>query len=357
MSQSRPERETEAVVATDGPAPRAARRATGGSTMGLVPRLRTIRLPREFGLLVIVVAAFVTLSIANVHFFTKGNLVATTVGMSPILIVSVGMTIALISGGFDLSVGGVVALSSVVMAYYVNVGMAVGMALAVAILVSLGVGLLNGLLIAVIGINPLITTLGTLGIARGIAEIVSQGTTISPDPVRIEGWFTWFGNSESFGVPNLVFIVFALVLVGDVLVRKARAARSLFLLGGNERAARFVGMNVARVQISVFLITALLSAAAGLLLVSRFGIGTAQFGIGYELQAIAAAVIGGASLKGGQGSLLGVFLATWLLAMIGSALVLYEVSVYYQDFITGAILVIAVAVTLISERKSLLVRR
>jgi ribose transport system permease protein len=317
-------------------------------------RLRALRETRELALLILVTAMFVGLSVANENFFTKGNLVPTAVGMSPILLVSVGMTLALISGLFDLSVGGIVALACVVIAYAINSGASPLVGVLAGVAAAWGIGLLNGLLVTKIGINPLVTTLGTLGISGGLALIISKGTTITPDPLLLEGWFNWFGNSETFGVPNLVFIVFGVVLVFDLLARRARVFRNLYLLGGSERAAKFIGMNVTGYQIAVFLGTATLSAAAGFLLLSRFGSATPEFGRGYELQAIAAAVIGGASLSGGSGSILGVFLATALLAMIQSALVLYEVSVYWQTFITGVILVVAVAVTLISDRGTLL---
>lgn len=306
---------------------------------------------RELGLLVVVAIAFVALAVSNENFLTQGNLTATALGMTPLLIVSIGMTIALISGGFDLSVGGVVALTPVSVIYLMNKGMAFGVALTAGVIAALLIGLLNGLLISRVRINPLITTLGTLGISRGIAEVLSQGTVLGPTTIGgIPSWFTSIGTGSVGGVPTLLIGALVLVVVGDMLLRRGRFFREVYFLGGSERAARFAGINVPRTQMSVYIICSLLSAIAGLTLLARFGSASSTYGTGYELQAIAAAVIGGAALSGGVGSLAGTFIAAVLLALVQDAIVLYSVSVYWQGLITGLILVVAVAVTLHGQR-------
>jgi ribose transport system permease protein len=314
----------------------------------IVQRLGAIR---ELGLLLIILVFVFVLTVSNPGFLTKGNLIATGSGSAGILIVTVGMTVVLISGGFDLSVGGVVALSGVIMLELIQV-IPSPLALLVAIAAGLTFGLANGFLIAKVGINPLITTLGTLGMARGLAQVLSGGTIVSP-PGGVPAWFIYIGNATIFGVPLLIVWAISLVIIFDVLVRRGNFFRQVYFVGGSERAARYVGINVPRLQMSVYLICSLLATLAGLLLASRFEAATATFGTSYELQAISAAVIGGAALGGGSGTIFGAFLAVVLLALVQDAIVIYSISVFWQDFIYGAILVVSVALTLIGSRGSL----
>lgn len=307
---------------------------------------------RELGLLLLIAIFFLVLTFSHPSFLTPGNLFATGNGMAGILIVTLGMTIALISGGFDLSVGGVVALTGVTMMTLVQV-MPAPLALLIAIGAGLAIGLLNGFLIAKVGINPLITTLGTAGMARGLAEVISNGTIVSPAGA-IPAWFSYLGNGTFLGIPLLIVWSILLVVAFDIAVRRGQFFRKVYFIGGSERAARFAGINVAKVQIIVYVISSSLATVAGLLLASRFQAGTATFGTSYELQAISAAVIGGAALSGGAGTIAGAFLAVLLLALVQDAIILYQVSVFWQNFIYGAILVTAVAITQIGSRGSLL---
>ncbi len=319
---------------------------------GALAKLRQIR---ELGLAGLIAVVFVLLAFTNSAFLSKGNLAATGNGMAPILIVTIGMTITLISGGFDLSVGGVVALSSVLMLVLVQAGFPAGLGLIVAIVAGMSVGLLNGFLITKVGINPLITTLGTLGMSRGIAAVISRGTIVSPGPV-IPDWFLWVGQSSILGVRTLIVLPLVIVVVVDLLTRRSRFFRKLYYLGGSERAAQFAGIDVAAIKMVVYWLSSTLAALAGYLLASRFGAAAADFGTGYEMQAISAAVIGGASLTGGAGSIVGSFLAVLLLALVQDAILLYRVSVFWQDFISGSILIIAVAVPAISAKRETLAR-
>lgn len=324
------------------------------STLQLRRTIQRLAKTREVGLIVLVALVFSILALSNENFLRTGNLIATAEGMSGILIVTAGMTIALIGGGFDLSVGGVVAMSSVLMIALVD-QVGAPMAVFLAFCAAWIVGLVNGVLIAKVGINPLITTLGTLGMARGIAEVVSQGTIVT-SKTNLPDWFNAIGSNLVLGVPVMIIVTWTLIAVGDIIVRRGRFFRNVFFLGGSERAALFTGIRVPRIQIAVYLLSATLAAFAGFLLASRFGAATAQFGTGYELQAIAASVIGGASLTGGAGTLAGSFLAITLLALVQDSIVLYRVSVYWQDFISGVILVLAVALNVIVARGTLFKR-
>ena len=309
---------------------------------------------REFGLVALIAIVFVVLSLTNENFLRTGNLIATAVGMCGILMVTAGMTIALISGGFDLSVGGVVAMTSVIMIALVD-HVGAPTAVLLSFCAAWVVGLVNGVLIAKVGINPLITTLGTLGMAKGIAQVVSKGTIVTSN-TNLPDWFNAIGSSRVLGIPLMIVITWTVIVVGDILVRRGRFFRNVFFLGGSERAAMFAGLRVPRIQMMVYLLSSTLAAFAGFLLASRFGAATADFGTGYELQAIAAAVIGGASLSGGAGTLAGSFLAIMLLALVQDSIVLYRVSVYWQDFISGVILVLAVAINVVVSRGTLFKR-
>lgn len=309
---------------------------------------------REFGLMVLIAIVFSVLAFTNENFLRTGNLIATAVGMSGILMVTAGMTIALISGGFDLSVGGVVAMTSVIMIALID-HVGVPMAVFLSFCTAWVVGLVNGILIAKVGINPLITTLGTLGMAKGIAEVVSKGTIVTSN-TNLPDWFNAIGSNRVLGIPVMIIVTWTVIAIGDILVRRGRFFRNTFFIGGSERAALFAGLRVPRIQMMVYLLSATLAAFAGFLLASRFGAATADFGTGYELQAIAASVIGGASLSGGAGSLAGSFLAIALLALVQDSIVLYRVSVYWQDFISGVILVLAVAINVVVSRGTLFKR-
>lgn len=305
---------------------------------------------RENVLICILAIAFVMLSLSHASFLTKGNLFATGNGMAGIMIVTIGMTIALISGGFDLSVGAVIAITSVVLMTLVQ-QLPPSVAVASALILGTIIGTINGVLISVININPLIATLGTAGMARGIAEVMSNGTIVSPAQ-ELPDWLVYIGNGSLFGFPVLVLWALALVVFFDLALRNTSFFRKVYFIGGSEKAAHFAGINVTRVKILVYTLSGSLAGLAGVLLASRFGAGTATFGFGYELQAISAAVIGGVALTGGVGTVAGAFLAVLLLALVQDAIILFHVSVFWQNFIYGAILVIAVAITQIGGART-----
>lgn len=298
---------------------------------------------REFSLVVILIGTFVVLSATTPSFFSYGNLITTVSAISLNAIMLVGMTVALVSGGFDLSVGAVFGATGMLVAYLLSKGMAIPVAIVLSLLFAMGWGVLNGLLIARLGINPLITTLGTLGMARGFAYILSDGSVIG----GLEDGFTQIGQSSIsvFGndIPSFVIVALVIVIVGDQLLRRWVHLRAVYFLGGNEDAARLSGIRTDRVKFAVYVLTAFLAGVAGVLGTARFAAATPLAGNGVELNIIAAAVIGGASLSGGQGSVAGALLGLLLLGVVNSALVLNDVSVYWQQFIAGAILIVAVA--------------
>lgn len=310
--------------------------------VGVLTQLTRVR---EFALLVFIVVLALLLSVTSSSFASSGNLIAVALGLASSGIVATGMLVTLAAGGVDLSVGSVLALGGVIAAVAVNAGIPVPLAFMLAVLCGSLTGLINGLLITRVGINPLITTLGTMGIARGAAYVITQGSPIGGLP---EG-FGALGQSDLLGLPLPVWILAAVVLAGDFLMRRLSWARQVYYVGGNEAAARLSGIAADAVKLRVYVICATLAAVAGVLSASRFSVAAPSEGAGIELIAIAGGVIGGASLSGGQGRVLGAFLGVLLVAMVNNAMVLYQVPVYWQQLVSGSILLVAVASDILGQ--------
>jgi ribose transport system permease protein len=308
-----------------------------------LPRLLQSREAMLFALIAFVV---VFMSLASPHFLSMANFRAMAAGLVPTGIIVVGMTYLLVSGGFDLSVGSVVALASTVCAYLLTLGFGIPEAVIGSLLLGALAGGLNGVLVTGLNINPLIATLGTMSIARGIALIMTEGFSLSSLPRS----FGLAGNSSLFGLPAIVWIMLAVVAAGDFALRRMTFFRQIYFVGSNEQAARLSGIDVARVRIAAYVLSGVLASLAGVLLASRLMSGTPTAGSGLELQVLAAAVIGGASLKGGEGTVLGAFLGAVFVALVSNAMTMLAVSIYWQMIVTGAILVAAVGIDMLSAR-------
>lgn len=259
------------------------------------------------------------------------------------------MTVVLILGGLDLSVGSVMGLSAMSAAYLATAGVNIWIALIAGLLIGIICGLLNGIFIGKIGLNPFITTLAMLGIAKGTTLLATQGSSISLSNVSES--FLYLGQGEILGIPVIVIIFIIIAVIGDFMLRYSQPFRKVFYIGSNEKAATLSGINISKVKINVYILTAFLASVAGMLSLARFGASTPTTGVGTELRAISAAVIGGASLNGGEGSILGAFLGVLLLNIVNNGLILLNVSVYGQDLISGVILLLAVTIDHISHKK------
>ena len=219
----------------------------------------------------------------------------------------------------------------------------------IAIVVSLLTGFVNGFFISRVGLNPLIMTLGMMSVARGVAYVITEGA-----PISITGMnpsFLYFGQGEILGIPTIVIILLILVILGDILLRKTVYLRQVYYVGSNEKAAKLSGIHVKNIHLMVYTVSAVLAGLAGLLSLARFSVATPTAGMGAELRAIAACVIGGASLTGGVGTIVGSLLGVVLVGLVNNALVLMDVSVYWQQLVTGLVLIIAVTWDVISHRK------
>jgi len=318
---------------------------------------------REFMLVVIILAGGAAMSFASPHFLTVGNFSAMLLGMSFEAVIAIGMTVLLVSGGFDLSVGSTMAFSGAVSAICMVSGWPVVPSILAGLLVGTAVGVTNGLIIAKIGINPFITTLGIMGVVRGLLQVVvrsfSSGSNITglPDSFNVigQGKCLVFKDAISQevifpGIQYPIIIALVLVILADILLRKSRFLRQNYYIGGNERAAILSGINVDRMKIFNYGLTGLLAALAGILLTARFGSATVTAGIGVELKVISAVIIGGASLSGGEGTVIGAFLGALLMSIIVSALTLLNVDASWTTLVIGATLLVAVMIDTLSKK-------
>lgn len=313
---------------------------------------------REFFLILLIVVIGVVLHIRTGHFITERNLTAIALGFSPLAFMSVGMTAAMVSGGFDLSVGSVFALGGVVTAVALRddilfPALPIGLAMLAGVLAGVLAGFINGLLITRAHINPFITTLGMMSIARGAGYAITEGSPIA----RLPSAFFRIGQGSFAGVSNLIWIALVVLLIGDILMRRSALFRQIYYVGGNEDAARLSGINVDLVKLGVYTLSGTLAAFAGVLSVSRFTVADPGAGVGYELQVIAACIIGGASLSGGRGTVFGALLGLVFVGFINNGMVQLRVPVYWQNLAMGVILLVAVGSDTLSQRFGTRARR
>ncbi len=312
--------------------------------------LRTFRVLstfREFALIIVLAVFGFVMSLASPVFLTKENIEAILLALSVEATIAVGMVNLLISGGLDLSVGSTLAFTGVVTGLALNAGVPVVISILLGLLAALGVGLVNGLLVAKMKINPFIVTLGTNMAVRGLLLVIAQGRAVLNLPPE----FTIIGQGRLFGIQYPIYVMLALVLIGDFLLRNTRFFRQNYYIGSNEKAARLSGINVDWVKIINYCIVALLAGVAGLMITARFGSASVTVGSGTELRVITATIIGGASLSGGEGSVLGAFLGALFMGVLANALNLLGVDVYWQNLITGLILIGAVVIDVVNERR------
>ena len=295
---------------------------------------------REFILVVIIVLLAAGVSMRSAVFLSGSNLLALLLGLSVESIVAVGMTILMVSGGCDLSVGSTMAMTGAVAAYGLAAGLPVPGAILIALAVGVAIGATNGLIIARIGVNPFITTLGMMSIVRGLLLVITQGQNITGLPAS----FKLIGQGSVGGVQSPIIIAAVLLVAGDVALRKTRFLRQNYYLGGNEKAARLSGIPVRALKVFNYALIGFLAALAGVVMTARLGSASVTAGTGLELKVIAAVIIGGASLQGGEGTVLGAFLGALLMAVLINALTLLGVDVYWNTLVTGATLLLAVLI-------------
>lgn len=300
---------------------------------------------RQHGILLAFLGVIVALSLREPRFFTTQNLVNIVKQNADIGIMAVGMTFVILTAGIDLSVGSVLALTGVLCASLEHHSWPVPAVLAVAMLFGAGIGLVNGVVTTVGKVTPFVVTLGTMSIARGLTLIWTGGEPIS----GFEEPFRFIGSGELFGVPVPILLFGLTVLVAAAVLKYTTLGRYTYAIGGNEEAVRLSGINVSFYKTIAYAICGATAALGGIVITSRLNSAETTAGIGYELDVIAAVVIGGTSLMGGRGSVWGTLIGALLIGVVNNGMVLLDVNTHYQYVVRGGIIVVAVLLDRLRE--------
>lgn len=297
------------------------------------------RLLRDYGSLLGLLLIGAVLSLLSDRFLTTSNLINVARQVSINAIVAAGMTVVIITGGIDLSVGSTIALAGCAALLVAGpagdlVGMTAG------ILVAAGVGLLNGALVAWGRVPPFITTLATMTVVRGVALVLTNGEPI----VKTEGAYLWLGQASIGPIPVPILLMVATLVGVHWFLSRTRWGTYVYAVGGNSEAARLAGISVAGIQILVYVVGGAMAGLAGLVLAARLSSAQPNTGVGFELDAIAAVVLGGTSLMGGEGTVWGTTVGAFIIGVLNNGFNLMNVSPFYQLIAKGAVIVVAVIV-------------
>ncbi|MDT5238093.1 MAG: ribose transport system permease protein [Mycobacterium sp.] len=302
----------------------------------------------RYSMVIVMLLVIMYFSYRSARFSTPENLVTILVAAAPFALIALGQTLVVLTGGIDLSVGSVIAVSAMASAATAkaNPGQ-VWLTVLVAMVVGLAVGCVNGILVSRINVPPFIATLGTLTAGSGLAYVIGGGAPINGLPAE----FGSIANTKILGlqIPVLVMIIGIVVLA--VVMKRTTYGMRVYAVGGNRNAAEIAGINAKNVLFSVYAFSGLLAGISGVMLASRVISGPPNLGQGYELDAIAAVVIGGASLMGGRGTIWGTVLGLFMIQTLNNGLDILVVPAYWQDVIKGVLIVAAVAVDVWSNRR------
>jgi ribose transport system permease protein len=290
------------------------------------------------GLLLALIVLFVALSILSPHFLSAGNMLNIGKAIAIVGVAAVGETIVIISGGFDLSIGSVMAASAMFSAWGDTSGIPLWLAFTGSLAIGLGVGIANGTVISYARINPLITTLATLSIVRGISYVLSGGKDI---PLTNETWLA-LGSDSFLGVPIIVWILGATFLIFGSVMPRSLFGRYAYSIGSSARASRLAGVRVDRWRLAFYATCGVLAALAGLVAAGRVGYAQPSAYAGIELDVITAVILGGTALTGGRGTLAGTLVGLLLLGVINNGLTLAGVQAFWQLIVKGLLLLAAV---------------
>ena len=302
---------------------------------------------REAGIFFALVGLVILIACVQPNFINLGNLFLVSRQIALTAIIALGVLFVILTGGIDLSVGSAVGLSGFICGLAMAAGFHPIIAVVAGLLTGAILGAVNGTIVAYVGVTPFIVTLGMLGVARGAVLVIKHGDSVR----EISKGFIAFGNGSIFGISVPVIVLVLAAIACHLILGRTIFGRQVFAIGGNEKAAGLSGINTRQVKFTTYMLSGLLSAITGILFVARFQSAQADSGKGMELDAIAAAVIGGTSLMGGEGSVPGVLLGAIIMGVIRNGLVLMQVSSYWQELIIGTIIVLAAILDVIRSRK------
>jgi inositol transport system permease protein len=304
----------------------------------------------KYGIVLVLMLIIIIFTLSTPNFLTVLNITNIVRQVSFIGLVGLGATFAIVSGGIDLSSGSVIAAASVVAAYYAKIpGVPVIIPVLMGMMVGIVIGAINGSMITVARIVPFIATLGTLTAAKGFALLYSDGRPIS----NLNSSYNYIGAGNILGVPIPIIIFIIAILVSWVLLSKTKFGKHVYAIGGNENAAIYAGVNIMKTKLIVYIYSSLLASVSAVVLTARVSSGNPGAGDGYELQGIAAAIIGGVSFSGGIGTIFGTVIGTLIIGVIGNGMDLLNVNMYWKQIVNGIIIVAAVGFDNIRNRQRL----
>ncbi|GAK23234.1 LOW QUALITY PROTEIN: ribose ABC transport system, permease protein RbsC [Vibrio sp. JCM 19052] len=294
--------------------------------------------------LIALIFLIVVVSFLNPNFFTVDNILNILRQTSVNAIIAVGMTLVILTAGIDLSVGSVLALCGAFAASMIALEVPVLIAVPTALFAGAALGAISGIIIAKGKVQAFIATLVTMTLLRGVTMVYTDGRPISTGFTDTADAFAWFGTGYALGIPVPVWLMVIVFAAAWYLLNHTRFGRYVYALGGNESATRLSGINVDRVKIGVYAICGMLAALAGIIVTSRLSSAQQTAGMGYELDAIAAVVLGGTSLMGGKGRIMGTLIGALIIGFLNNALNLLDVSSYYQMIAKAVVILLAVLV-------------
>ncbi|WP_320153583.1 ribose ABC transporter permease [uncultured Tolumonas sp.] len=302
---------------------------------------------QSVGILPVLILIFIGFSLMTPNFATESNIMNIVRQSSINTVLAAGMTFVIITGGIDLSVGSILGATAV-MAMVTSLSPELGLlSIPVALMGGLLMGTLNGVMVAYIGLPPFIATLGTYTALRGAAYLLADGTTVINNNISFE----WIGNSYLGPIPWLVVIGFVVIAICWFILRKTTLGMHVYAVGGNANAARLTGIKVGMVLTFVYALSGLMAGLGGIMSASRLYSANGNLGVGYELDAIAAVVLGGTSLSGGIGSITGTLIGALIIAAMNNGMTLMGVSYFWQLVIKGCVIIIAVLIDKYRTRK------
>ncbi len=318
------------------------------SSPALFQQVQGVLRTQEGVLLIITIISVLILATQTDKFLTVKNLLNQGRLMTEIGLIALPMTFIIITGGIDLSVGSIVGLSAIMLGYsWHNLGFPLEVAIAIALGIGALAGAINGLIITRFRVPPLIATLATLAFYRGLAEGIAQARSVTGYPA----WFFDLGQRETLGIPNQLYFLVIGIVISAILLSRTTFGRSLYAIGNNELAARFSGIPVNRNKVLIYAFSGFMSGFAGYVLVSRVSTTRSDMGSGWELDAIAAVVLGGTSITGGTGSILGTTIGLVLIQLLKNGLALSGVTGDATIVVIGSVLILSTLINIVVQRR------
>lgn len=312
-----------------------------------IGKFKTVTGRTEFSVFIGLVLLTVVMSIASPFFLKTSNIFNVLSQISRYGIISVGMALVIITGGIDLSVGYVVGLCACVAAWLTSQAhLPWPVVLLLVLLLGAAIGMVNGLLVTKVRLVPFIVTLATGKIISGCTLLITKGM-----PISFESPLAWLGSGYIGPIPVCVIIMFLIIIGGSIFAQNTLTGRNIYAIGNNERTAELSGIKVKKLKCSVYVITSLLSALCGIIVAGNLYSSDASLGIGYETDIIAAVVIGGVSMSGGEGTVWGSLIGAAIMGILKNAFVLLNISSYWQSVVIGIVIIVAVALDVLRVNK------